>query len=159
MVCLFKILGEWMSFRMMLSVEIFLILIGWVVVGGSPGLVILVILGVVMGGGCVVGFVMVVGVVVGFVSWGVVVGLGMSVLMLVNVWIFEIICYFGVGYLFYLVVKFLRFVFKGGGFVMQLVFVECLFVKGFLIYIINFKVILVWGVIYVIVLFVGVGVV
>lgn len=141
----------------MLSAEIFLILIGWAVAGGSPGPATLAISGAAMGGGRAAGLAMAAGVVAGSASWGVAAGLGMSALMLANAWIFEIIRYLGAGYLLYLAVKSLRSALKGGGLTMQTVSVERLFVKGFLIHITNPKAILAWGAIYAIALPAGAG--
>ena len=141
----------------MLSAEIFLILIGWAVAGGSPGPATLAISGAAMGGGRAAGLAMAAGVVAGSASWGVAAGLGMSALMLANAWIFEIIRYLGAGYLLYLAVKSLRSALKGGGLTMQSVSVERLFVKGFLIHITNPKAILAWGAIYAIALPAGAG--
>ncbi|MCH2248513.1 MAG: LysE family translocator [Cognatishimia sp.] len=141
----------------MFSAEIFLILIGWAVAGGSPGPATLAISGAAMGGGRAAGLAMAAGVVAGSASWGVAAGLGMSALMLANAWIFEIIRYLGAGYLLYLAVKSLRSALKGGGLAMQSVSVERLFVKGFLIHITNPKAILAWGAIYAIALPAGAG--
>lgn len=141
----------------MLSAEIFLILMGWAVAGGSPGPATLAISGAAMGGGRAAGFAMAAGVVAGSASWGVAAGLGISALMLANAWIFEIIRYIGAGYLLYLAVKSLRSALKGGGLAMQSVSVERLFVKGFLIHITNPKAILAWGAIYAIALPAGAG--
>lgn len=141
----------------MLSAEIFLILIGWAVAGGSPGPATLAISGAAMGGGRAAGLAMAAGVVAGSASWGVAAGLGMSALMLANAWIFEIIRYLGAGYLLYLAVKSLRSALKGGGLAMQSVSVERLFVKGFLIHITNPKAILAWGAVYAIALPAGAG--
>ena len=141
----------------MLSAEIFLILIGWAVAGGSPGPATLAISGAAMGGGRAAGLAMAAGVVAGSASWGVAAGLGMSALMLANAWIFEIIRYLGAGYLLYLAVKSLKSALKGGGLTMQTVSVERLFVKGFLIHITNPKAILAWGAIYAIALPAGAG--
>ncbi|MEJ5218681.1 LysE family translocator [Cognatishimia sp. D5M38] len=139
------------------SAEIFLILMGWAVAGGSPGPATLAISGAAMGGGRAAGIAMAAGVVAGSASWGVAAGLGMSALMLANAWIFEIIRYLGAGYLLYLAVKSLRSALKGGGLAMQSVSVERLFVKGFLIHITNPKAILAWGAIYAIALPAGAG--
>lgn len=141
----------------MLSAEIFLILIGWAVAGGSPGPATLAISGAAMGGGRAAGLAMAAGVVAGSASWGVASGLGMSALMLANAWIFEVIRYLGAGYLLYLAVKSLKSALKGGGLAMQSVSVERLFVKGFLIHITNPKAILAWGAIYAIALPAGAG--
>ena len=141
----------------MFSAEIFLILIGWAVAGGSPGPATLAISGAAMGGGRAAGLAMAAGVVAGSASWGVASGLGTSALMLANAWIFEIIRYLGAGYLLYLAVKSLRSALKGGGLTMQSVSVERLFVKGFLIHITNPKAILAWGAIYAIALPAGAG--
>lgn len=141
----------------MFSAEIFLILIGWAVAGGSPGPATLAISGAAMGGGRAAGLAMAAGVVAGSASWGVAAGLGMSALMLANAWIFEIIRYIGAGYLLYLAVKSLKSALKGGGLAMQSVSVERLFVKGFLIHITNPKAILAWGAIYAIALPAGAG--
>ncbi|MGR3815488.1 MAG: LysE family translocator [Cognatishimia activa] len=141
----------------MLSAEIFLILIGWAVAGGSPGPATLAISGAAMGGGRAAGLAMAAGVVAGSASWGVAAGLGMSALMLANAWIFEVIRYLGAGYLLYLAVKSLKSALNGGGLAMQTVSVERLFVKGFLIHITNPKAILAWGAIYAIALPAGAG--
>lgn len=141
----------------MFGPEIFLILFGWAVAGGSPGPATLAISGAAMGGGRAAGLAMAAGVVAGSASWGIAAGLGMSALMLANAWVFEVIRYLGAGYLLYLAMKSLRSAIKGGGVQTKTPSLEKVFLKGFLIHITNPKAILSWGAIYAIALPSGAG--
>jgi len=140
----------------MLGPEIWLILIGWAIAGGSPGPATLAISGTAMSAGRSAGVAVASGIVAGSASWGIAAALGMSALMLANAWVFELIRYVGAAYLLFLAVKSLRSAFASGSSKSGMDAVvqshERLFLKGFLIHITNPKAILAWGAIYAIAL-------
>jgi len=130
----------------------FLILIGWVIAAGSPGPATLAISGAAMNGGRVAGLAMAAGVGVGSAVWGIAAALGMSALMLTNVWVFEVIRYVGAAYLLWLAFKSLKSAIKVSTVNAATVSIEKLFIKGFLIHITNPKAMLAWGSVYAIAL-------
>ena len=137
---------------MMLGPEIWLIILGWAIAGGSPGPATLAISGTAMSAGRTAGVSVASGIVAGSASWGIAAALGMSALMLANAWVFEVIRYAGAAYLLYLAFKSLRSAIKSVPVRIQSQSNERLFVKGFLIHITNPKAILAWGAIYAIAL-------
>ncbi|UZD92627.1 LysE family translocator [Cognatishimia activa] len=139
----------------MLLPEIWLIVLGWAIAGGSPGPATLAISGTAMASGRAAGVSVAVGVVAGSASWGIAAALGMSALMLANAWMFEIIRYAGAAYLFYLAIKSMRSAVRPKPLTIEPQSNESLFAKGFLIHITNPKAILAWGAIYAIALPVG----
>ena len=136
----------------MLGPEVWLVLLGWAIAGGSPGPATLAISGTAMSAGRAAGVSVASGVVVGSASWGITAALGMSALMLANAWVFEVIRYAGAAYLLYLAAKSLRSAVRPKPLTMQAQSNESLFLKGFLIHITNPKAILAWGAIYAIAL-------
>lgn len=136
----------------MLGPEVWLVLLGWAIAGGSPGPATLAISGTAMSAGRAAGVSVASGVVVGSASWGIAAALGMSALMLANAWVFEVIRYAGAAYLLYLAAKSLRSAVRPKPLTMQAQSNESLFLKGFLIHITNPKAILAWGAIYAIAL-------
>lgn len=136
----------------MLGPEVWLVVLGWAIAGGSPGPATLAISGTAMSAGRAAGVSVASGVVVGSASWGIAAALGMSALMLANAWVFEVIRYAGAAYLLYLAVKSLRSAVRPKPLTMQSQSNESLFLKGFLIHITNPKAILAWGAIYAIAL-------
>lgn len=136
----------------MLGPEIWLVVLGWAIAGGSPGPATLAISGTAMSSGRAAGVSVASGVVVGSASWGIAAALGMSALMLANAWVFEVIRYAGAAYLLYLAAKSLRSAVRPKPVTVQPQSNESLFLKGFLIHITNPKAILAWGAIYAIAL-------
>lgn len=136
----------------MLGPEVWLVVLGWAIAGGSPGPATLAISGTAMSAGRAAGVSVASGVVVGSASWGIAAALGMSALMLANAWVFEVIRYAGAAYLLYLAAKSLRSAVRPKPVTMQPQSNESLFLKGFLIHITNPKAILAWGAIYAIAL-------
>lgn len=136
----------------MLGPEVWLVVLGWAIAGGSPGPATLAISGTAMSAGRAAGVSVASGVVVGSASWGIAAALGMSALMLANAWVFEVIRYAGAAYLLYLAAKSLRSAVRPKPLTMQAQSNESLFLKGFLIHITNPKAILAWGAIYAIAL-------
>ena len=67
-----------------MTVDIWIILLGWALAGGSPGPATLAISGTSMSLGRGAGLAIASGVIAGSASWGVAAGLGMSALMLAN---------------------------------------------------------------------------
>ena len=139
----------------MISVELALIWIGWVVAGGSPGPATLGIAGTSMQGGRRNGVYFALGILAGSASWGIAAALGMSTLMLAHAWLFAAVKYAGAGYLLFLAVKSLRSamtakpMFEGRA---QTGTPVEIFTKGALIHLTNPKAILSWGAIYALVL-------
>lgn len=136
----------------MLGPEVWLVVLGWAIAGGSPGPATLAISGTAMSAGRAAGVSVASGVVVGSASWGIAAALGMSALMLANAWVFEVIRYAGAAYLLYLAAKSLRSAVRPKPVTIQPQSNESLFLKGFLIHITNPKAILAWGAIYAIAL-------
>lgn len=133
---------------MSLGPEIWLIVLGWAIAGGSPGPATLAISGAAMSAGRAAGVSVASGVVAGSASWGIAAALGMSAVMLANAWVFEVIRYVGAAYLLYLALRSLRSAFKPAPVRVPAQSNERLFLKGFLIHITNPKAILAWGAIY-----------
>lgn len=138
--------------------EIWVILIGWAIAGGSPGPATLAISGTAMSLGRRAGLTIAAGIVCGSALWGIAAGLGMSAVMLANVWLFELVRYAGAAYLLYLAIKSLRRAITPPprqephmppG--------RTLFAKGMLLHVTNPKAILSWGAIYAIALPVDAG--
>lgn len=136
----------------MLGPEIWLVVLGWAIAGGSPGPATLAISGTAMSQGRAAGVSVASGIVAGSATWGIAAALGMSALMLANAWVFEVIRYVGAAYLLYLAIKSLRSAIRPVPLNVQSQSNERLFMKGFLIHITNPKAILAWGAIYAIAL-------
>lgn len=132
-----------------------LIVLAWLVAGGSPGPATLTIAGTGMAEGRAAALAVALGIVAGSASWGLAAVLGMSALMLTHVWIVETVRYAGALYLLWLAVKSLRaglapasakpFRTATGG-------VKRLFLRGYLIHLTNPKAILSWGAVFAIAL-------
>ncbi|MEO9516537.1 MAG: LysE family transporter [Paracoccaceae bacterium] len=135
-----------------MTAELWIILLGWALAGGSPGPATLAISGTSMAQGRIAGLAMASGVVAGSASWGTAAGLGMSALMLAHVWIFELIRYVGAAYLLWLAFKSLRSAWFGRVPNAATSSSGRLFVKGLLLHLTNPKAILGWGAIYAIAL-------
>ena len=139
----------------MFTPEVLAIFVGWMLAGGSPGPATLGIAGTAMtsGRGSAVAFSL--GILAGSAAWGIAAALGLSAVMLANVWLFEIVRYAGALYLGWLAFKALRAGWKGGEAAMGTPFTgsaRTLFLKGAAIHITNPKAILSWGSIYAIAL-------
>ncbi len=133
------------------------VLLGWMVMGGSPGPATLAISGTSMQQGRLAGLTLAAGIVVGSASWGIAAALGFSAVMMANVWLFEVIRYLGAAYLLYLAFKSLRSAWRGAGVTALPVPHNRLFAKGLLLHLTNPKAILGWGAIYAIALAPGSG--
>lgn len=133
----------------MIAPEVWLILLGWAIAGGSPGPATLAISGTAMGQGRIAGLQIAGGIVLGSASWGIAAALGMSAVMVANAWLFEGVRYAGAAYLLFLALKSLRSALQPNR-----VASEAkdrgrqLLAKGFLIHITNPKAIFSWGAIY-----------
>ena len=132
-----------------------LLWIVWVLAGGGPGPATMSIAGTSMKSGCKAGAAVALGILFGSASWGLAVALGLSGVMLANVWLFEALWYGGAAYLLWLAVKSLRSAFSGNaafGLRPQTGTHGQIFLKGALIHLTNPKAILSWAAIYAIVL-------
>lgn len=138
----------------MFTVEFMLIWVGWLMAGGSPGPATLSIAGTAMQRGRGPALIVSLGILAGSASWGIAAALGLSAIMLANAWVFEIVRYFGAGYLLWLAIKALRSAAKPSGAMSGTPFsggAKTLFAKGMALHITNPKAILSWGSIYAIV--------
>ena len=132
--------------------DLWIILLGWALAGGSPGPATLAISATAMGQGRAAGLAIASGVVAGSALWGIAAALGMSALMLAHVWVFEVIRYAGAAYLLWLAVKSLRAAIVGRRIAKAQIPRGKLFLKGLAIHVTNPKAILSWGAIYAIAL-------
>lgn len=136
----------------MLSTHLAIVLIGWMLAGGSPGPATLAISGTAMGQGRRAALAISAGIVVGSALWGIAAALGMSAVMQANAWAFEIVRYLGAAYLLFLAAKSLRKAWLGGASLTppssQPQSTRLLFVKGMLLHLTNPKAILSWAAIY-----------
>ncbi len=98
------------------------------------------------------GLLLATGVISGSATWGVAAGLGMSAVMLSNVWVIEVVRYVGAGYLLWLAVKSARKAWVGLPVARAEVRRSRYFLKGFALHLTNPKAILGWGAIYAIAL-------
>ena len=138
----------------MITPEFIAIWFAWLLAGGSPGPATMGIAGTAMTAGRrpALGFAL--GVLAGSASWGIAAALGLSAIMLANVWVFEVIRYIGAAYLGWLAIKALRSAMTPGSAPMGTPFTggfRTLFSKGAAIHLTNPKAILSWGSIYAIV--------
>ncbi len=138
----------------MFTFEFMLIWLGWLMAGGSPGAATMSIAGTAMQRGRDAPLMVSLGILAGSASWGIAAALGLSAIMLANAWMFEVIRYFGTGYLLWLAIKALRSAVKLSGVVSGTPFsggAKTLFAKGMALHITSPKAILSWGSIYAIV--------
>lgn len=145
----------------MTGVELTLLLVAWMIAGGSPGPATLAIAGTSMNQGRKLGLVFSCGILAGSAFWGIAAALGMSAVMMANAWIFTTLKYLGAAYLLYLAVKSLRSAFQEKSTLMKRGHqgsVPTVFLKGTLIHLTNPKAILGWGAVYAIALPVGASV-
>jgi len=135
-----------------MGVELWIILVGWMLAGGSPGPATLAISSTAMGQGRRAGLALAFGILVGSAALGCAAALGMSALMMANVWVFEVIRYVGAAYLLWLAIKSLRAAWYGRSVSARAVGSGRNFLRGLAIHLTNPKAILAWGAIYAIAL-------
>ena len=129
------------------------VVLGWVLAGGSPGPATLAISGGAMGQGRRAGLALAAGVVTGSACWGISAAMGFSAIMMSNVWIFEFVRYAGAAYLLYLAIKSLRSFWRGAAVSPKdAPTSNRLFLRGLLLHLTNPKAILSWGSVYAIAL-------
>ena len=131
-----------------------MIWIAWLTVSSSPGPATMGIGGTAMNEGRTAGLAFALGICAGSAAWGIAAALGLSALMLANVWAFEVIRYIGVAYLGWLAVKALRRALSSDEVALGNPVtgsLGTLFAKGAAIHLTNPKAILSWGSIYAIV--------
>lgn len=138
----------------MITPEFIAIWVAWMLAGGSPGPATLGIAGTAMTSGRASALPFAFGILAGSATWGIAAALGLSAIMLANVWLFEVIRYAGAAYLGWLAIKALRRAIKNKGGQSGTPFsgsARTLFAKGAAIHLTNPKAILSWGSIYAIV--------
>ena len=138
----------------MITSGIVMIWIAWLTVSGSPGPATMGIGGTAMNEGRTAGLAFALGICAGSAAWGIAAALGLSALMLANVWAFEVIRYIGVAYLGWLAFKALRRALSSDEVALGNPVtgsLGTLFAKGAAIHLTNPKAILSWGSIYAIV--------
>lgn len=126
----------------------------WLMAGGSPGPATMGIAGTAMNEGRAAGLAFALGICAGSAAWGVAAALGLSAIMLANVWVFEVIRYVGVAYLGWLALKALRRAMTSDQVALGNPVTgsyRTIFAKGAAIHLTNPKAILSWGSIYAIV--------
>lgn len=128
------------------------LLLAWMVAGGSPGPATLAISGTSMQVGRGAGAMLAAGIVCGSATWGAAAALGLSAVMMANVWLFEVLRYFGAAYVLFLASKFLRSALSGKRKSMPPLVSKHLFLKGFLLHLTNPKAVLAWASVYAIAL-------
>lgn len=139
----------------MTEFELLLLWFAWVLAGASPGPATLGIAGTSMSMGRRAGLIFALGILSGGAAWGIAAALGMSALMLANVWVFEALRYAGAAYLLYLAAKSLRSAVASKPQAPRAVTAGSagrLFAKAALIHLTNPKAILSWGAVYAIAL-------
>jgi len=138
----------------MITPEFVAIWFAWLLAGGSPGPATMGIAGTAMASGRGSALAFALGILAGSASWGIAAALGLSAIMLANVWLFEIIRYVGAAYLGWLAIKAFLRALKPGNAAMGTPFSgsgRALFAKGAAIHLTNPKAILSWGSIYAII--------
>ena len=90
---------------MIADVNLPLILLAALIAAGSPGPATLAIAGTSMASGRRYGLAIASGITTGSLTWSIAAAAGLSVVMLANAWIFEVMRYFGAGYLLFLAFK------------------------------------------------------
>nr|WP_245220578.1 MULTISPECIES: LysE family translocator [unclassified Ruegeria] len=123
--------------------------------GGSPGPATMGIAGTAMNEGRTAGLAFALGICAGSAAWGIAAALGLSAVMLANVWLFEVIRYVGVAYLGWLALKALKRAMTSDDEVALgkpvTGTLPTIFAKGAAIHLTNPKAILSWGSIYAII--------
>ena len=140
-----------------LGIELWVILVGWMIAGASPGPATLAITSTAMGQGRRAGLAIAAGVWTGSAVLGCAAALGMSALMMANAWTFEVIRYVGAAYLLWLAIKSLRAAWYGrvayGGAQSG----RRGFLKGVVLHLTNPKAVFAWGAIFAIAVPQGAG--
>lgn len=129
-----------------------IVVMAWMIGAGSPGPATLAISATAMEHGRKAGVTIASGIVAGSAMWGIAAGMGVSSLMLANVWIFEMVRYLGAAYLLYLACKSLWSAVIAETSVPEPAPSRKLFMKGMLLHLTNPKAILGWGSVYAIAL-------
>jgi threonine/homoserine/homoserine lactone efflux protein len=135
----------------MIGAPLALLWIAWAMSAGSPGPATLSIAGTSMANGRRAGLIFALGISSGSACWGLAAALGMSAVMMANVWLFEAVKYIGAAYLLYLALKSLRSAVSTKVQVAQRAYggsTRQIFTKGALIHLTNPKAVLGWGAIF-----------
>lgn len=135
----------------MTGYELVILWMAWVLAGASPGPATLGIASTSMRSGRRAGLVFALGILFGGATWGITAALGMSALMLANVWVAEMLRYIGAAYLLFLAAKSMRSALWDKGQLTQRAHDGSgwrIFTKGALIHLTNPKAILSWGAVY-----------
>ena len=135
-----------------MTIELWVVLLGWAIAGGSPGPATLAISGTAMASGRGAGLAIASGVITGSAALGIAAGLGMSAVMLAHAWVIEVVRYAGAAYLLWLAVKSLRRAVVGAPVSAANSSRSKVFWKGVALHLTNPKAILSWGAIYAIAL-------
>lgn len=90
---------------MLTEINLPLILLAAFIASASPGPATLALAGTSMASGRRAGLALASGITTGSLMWSVAAALGLSAVMLANVWMFEVLRYFGAGYLLFLAYK------------------------------------------------------
>jgi threonine/homoserine/homoserine lactone efflux protein len=135
----------------MTGAHLVLLWFAWAMSAGSPGPATLSIAGTSMANGRHAGIIFAFGISVGSACWGLAAALGMSAVMMANVWLFEAVKYIGAAYLLFLAFKSLRSAVSAKAQIAQRAYggtPRQIFTKGALIHLTNPKAVLGWGAIY-----------
>lgn len=129
-----------------------LLLLGWMIGGGSPGPATLAISSTSMSQGRSAGLALASGIILGSATWGIAAALGFAAIMQANVWLFEIVRYAGALYLFYLAIKSFRSAWRNTPVSAPAGVRAAPFRRGLALHLTNPKAVLGWGSIYAIAL-------
>ena len=132
---------------MPLDVNLPLILLAAFVASASPGPATLALAGTSMASGRVSGLALASGITTGSLMWSVAAALGLGAVMLANLWVFELIRYFGAAYLMFLAYRAARSAFSGKDLAIRsfLGSKRSLYTKGLALHLTNPKAILFFG--------------
>lgn len=136
---------------MIADVNLPLILLAALIASCSPGPATLAIAGTSMASGRRYGLALASGITTGSLMWSVGAAAGLSVIMLANAWAFEVLRYFGAGYLLFLAVKSARSALRRGAPATSRVAAPTLgaaYRRGLLLHLTNPKAILFFGALY-----------
>ncbi|WP_291732960.1 LysE family transporter [Leisingera sp. F5] len=135
----------------MTEVNLMLILGAALLAGASPGPATLTIAGTAMQRGRAAGLALAAGVSSGSLIWSVSAAFGLGAVMLANAWIFEVVRYFGAGYLMYLALRSARSALHPGTPELKAsaaVSLRTAFAKGLALHLTNPKAVLFFGSLY-----------
>ena len=135
---------------MLLDINLSLILIAALLAAASPGPATLAIAGTSMASGKGSGLALASGITAGSFIWSISAAFGLGAIMLANVWMFEVVRYFGAAYLMYLAFKAARSAISTKEIDVKAVTGSkaTLFTKGLLLHVTNPKAILFFGSLY-----------